>query len=69
MALKSKDLATVRPDVPVHMVRTSASVRLNINRYKGERDEWQIAAVRMGMDVTTLVHEAVRKYLHEHVSK
>ena len=69
MALKSKDLATVRPDVPVHMVRTSAPVRLNINMDKAERDEWKIAAVRLGMDVTTLVHEAVRKYLREHVKE
>ena len=69
MALKSKDLAAVRPDVPVHKVGKSEPVRLNLNIDKAERDEWKIAAVRLGMDVTTLVHEAVRKYLREHVSK
>jgi hypothetical protein len=40
-------------------------VRLNLNIDKDERDEWKIAAVRLGMDVTTLVHEAVRKYLSD----
>ena len=65
--LKSKALDRVRADVPVQKVGKSEPVRLNLNIDKAERDEWKIAAVRLGMDVTTLVHEAVRKYLREHV--
>lgn len=67
--IKSKPLDQVRTDVPVHKVGKSEPVRLNLNIDKEERDEWKIAAVRLGMDVTTLVHEAVRKYLREHVIK
>lgn len=67
--LKSKALDRVRADVPVHKVGKSEPVRLNLNIDKAERDEWKIAAVRLGMDVTTLVHEAVRKYLREQVKE
>ena len=66
IAIKSKPADQVRADVPVHKVGKGEPVRLNINIDKEERAQWKHAAIDLGMDVTTLVHEAVRKYLHEH---
>ncbi|MBS0506846.1 MAG: hypothetical protein JSR53_05625 [Proteobacteria bacterium] len=66
IAIKSKPADQVRADVPVHKVGKGETVRLNINIDKEERAQWKRAAIDLDTDVTTLVHEAVRKYLREH---
>jgi hypothetical protein len=67
--VKSKPLDQVRSDVPVSEVTKSETVRLNMNVTKATRDEWKRAAIDLNKDVTSLIHEAMRAYLSEHLRK
>jgi hypothetical protein len=67
--VRSKPMDQVRSDVPVSEVTKDESVRLNMNVSKATRTEWKRAALDLGTDVTSLVHDAMRAYLSEHLRK
>lgn len=64
MALKSKPLESVRPDVPVHEVApTEEVVKLTFNVPKSTRLKWKEAALKREKTVTDLIIEAMGKHL------
>lgn len=65
MALKSKDLADVRPDVPVEAVTTGEQVRFNLILDKATHRAWKTAAIARDTTVADLVREAMAKHLHK----
>lgn len=65
MGLKSKSLDAVRADVPVAEVTKEEMVRININVPESLRAKWKIEAVNRKTDLTTLILEAMSKYLHK----
>ena len=70
MALKSKSLADVRPDVPVHLAapvaqRSGELVKINFAVPESVRRSWKLAALRRGTSVTKLILEAMEQHSHE----
>lgn len=64
MALKSKPLESVRPDVPVHEVFPNEEmVKLTFNVSKSTRLKWKEAALKREKTVTDLIIEAMGKHL------
>jgi hypothetical protein len=66
MALKSKAIEQVRQDVPV---LKDAVARVNLNVPAKVRKAWKQAALDMDTDVSSLIIEAMSKYLNTHKSK
>ncbi len=67
MALKSKPLAAVRPDVPVHQVTHPHQdmVRINFLVPAATRKAWKQAALDKGVTLTELISQAMRSYLDD----
>lgn len=63
MALKSKSLGDVRPDVPVHEVCREDMVRVNFLVPASVRKEWKGAALREDKTLTELILEAMQTRL------
>ena len=63
MALKSKPLDAVRPDVPVHEVSREEMVRVNFLVPASVRKEWKGAALREDKTLTELILEAMQTRL------
>lgn len=59
MALKSKPLEAVRPDVPVHEVAKQEMVRVNLLVPAGVRKQWKAAALASDKTLTELIVEAM----------
>ncbi len=68
MALKSKSMDLVRPDVPVAEVAKYELVRVNLNVPKATRMAWKAAALQRDITLGDLVNEAMNSYLKEQVS-
>lgn len=68
MALKSKPLDQVRPDVPVAAAAQDEIVRVNLNVPKSTRTAWKTAALRQGMTLAELINEAMSKYSNDQMS-
>lgn len=60
MALKSKSLEDVRPDVPLHEVSREDMVRVNFLVPARVRKEWKSAALREDRTLTELIVEAMQ---------
>ena len=65
MALKSKPLEAVRPDVPVHQVTQQDMVRVNFLVPSSTRKAWKQAALDEGITVTELVTRAMRAHMQK----
>jgi len=65
MALKSKPLEAVRPDVPVHEVSREDLVRINFLVPASVRKEWKGAALREDKTMTELITEAMQTRLSQ----
>ena len=65
MALKSKPLEAVRPDVPVHEVARQDMVRVNLLVPADVRKVWKGAALREDKTLTDLILEAMQDRLAE----
>lgn len=63
MALKSKPLEEVRPDVPVHEVSREDLVRVNFLVPASVRKAWKGAALREDKTLTELIVEAMQDHL------
>lgn len=59
MALKSKPLEAVRPDVPVHEVAKEEMVRVNLLVPASVRKQWKAAALAADKTLTELILEAM----------
>ena len=66
MALKSKPLEQVRPDVPTAAAQ-EAPVRINLNVSKPTRTAWKTAALELDTNLTDLIHAAMKEYLKAHL--
>jgi len=62
MALKSKSLDQVRPDVPVAAAAQDELVRVNLNVPKATRLAWKTIALKRGVTLAELINEAMSKY-------
>lgn len=62
MALKSKPLDQVRPDVPVAAAAQDEIVRVNLNVPKSTRTAWKSMALQRGVTLADLINEAMNKY-------
>jgi hypothetical protein len=62
MALKSKPLEAVRPDVPVHQVARQDMVRINFLVPASTRKAWKLAALDEGITLTELISKAMLRY-------
>jgi hypothetical protein len=60
MALKSKPLEEVRPDVPVHEVSREDMVRVNLLVPASVRKQWKSAALSEDKTLTELILEAMQ---------
>jgi hypothetical protein len=65
MALKSKPLDAVRPDVPVHEVSREEMVRVNFLVPASVRKKWKGAALREDKTLTELILEAMQTRLSQ----
>lgn len=65
MALKSKPLEDVRPDVPVHEVSREDLVRVNFLVPASVRKEWKSAALSEDKTLTDLIVEAMQTRLSQ----
>ena len=65
MALKSKPLEDVRPDVPVHEVTREEMVRVNILVPASTRKAWKTAGLRVDKTVTDMIVEAMTEYIRQ----
>ena len=65
MALKSKPLDQVRPDVPASAAAQDELVRVNLNVPKATRIEWKTIALQRGMTLGDVIIEAMSKYSKE----
>ena len=65
MALKSKPLDQVRPDVPTSAAAQDELVRVNLNVPKTTRTEWKTIALQRGMTLGDVIIEAMGKYSKE----
>lgn len=63
MALKSKPLDEVRPDVPVHEVARQEMVRVNLLVPAVVRKRWKAAALASDKTLTELIQEAMESRL------
>jgi hypothetical protein len=63
MALKSKPLEHVRPDVPLHEVSREDMVRVNFLVPASVRKEWKGAALREDKTLTELITDAMQARL------
>lgn len=63
MALKSKPLEAVRPDVPVHVVGREEIVRVNLLVPTSVRKRWKTAAVASDTTLTELIVAAMEEKL------
>lgn len=63
MALKSKPLEAVRPDVPVHEVAKQEMVRVNLLVPANIRKQWKAAALASDKTLTELILEAMEARL------
>ena len=67
MALKSKAIEAVRPDVPVEKVSTSADgaelVRVNLVVPKETRTAWRAEALRRDVPLAELIRQAMSNYI------
>ena len=68
MALKSKDVETVRPDVPVGKVAATADgadlVRVNLVVPKETRTAWRAEALRRDVPLAELIRQAMSNYIN-----
>jgi hypothetical protein len=62
MALKSKPLDQVRPNVPVSAAAQDELVRVNLNVPKATRLAWKTIALERGITLAELINEAMSKY-------
>lgn len=62
MALKSKPLDQVRPNVPVSAAAQDELVRVNLNVPKATRIAWKTIALERGITLAELINEAMSKY-------
>lgn len=65
MALKSKPLDQVRPDVPTSAAAQDELVRVNLNVPKATRTVWKTIALQRGMTLGDLIIEAMSKHSKE----
>lgn len=65
MALKSKPLEAVRPDVPLHEVSREDMVRINFLVPASVRKEWKSAALREDKTMTEIIVEAMQNRLSQ----
>ena len=65
MALNSKPLDKVRPDVPVHLVAASEQVKMTFNVDKATRQRWKTEAAKRDTTVTDLIMQAMDGYLNK----
>lgn len=65
MALKSKSLEAVRPDVPIHEVSKEEMVRVNFLVPASLRKEWKRAALWEDKTLTELIIEAMQARLSQ----
>jgi hypothetical protein len=65
MALKSKPLEAVRPDVPLHEVSREDMVRINFLVPASVRKEWKSAALREDKTLTEIIVEAMQAHLSQ----
>lgn len=66
MALKSKNLGSVRSDLPTQeAIPQEELVRVNLEVPKSVRQAWKTVAVGRGITLTDLIKEA----MHAHLSK
>jgi hypothetical protein len=63
MALKSKPLEAVRPNVPVHEVAKHEMVRVNLLVPAAVRKQWKAAALASDKTLTELILEAMEARL------
>lgn len=63
MALTSKSLDRVRPDVPVNDVSREEQVRINLNVPESVRKRWKMAAIEAGRPLSDLIVEAMTQHL------
>ncbi len=69
MALKSKPLSQVRPDVPVADVSKEDLARINLNVPVSMRKAWKEAALKADKTLSELIIDAMSKYTNTHLSK
>ena len=62
MALKSKPLDQVRPNVPVSAAAQDELVRVNLNVPKATRLAWKTIALERDITLAELINEAMSKY-------
>ncbi len=67
MALKSKPLEAVRPDVPVHQVQAQEMVRVNILVPAATRKKWKQAALDQGVTVTEMIMRAMQSHIEKSI--
>lgn len=65
MALKSKPLDQVRPDVPTSAAAQDELVRVNLNVPKATRTAWKTIALQRGVTLGDLIIEAMSKHSKE----
>lgn len=63
MALKSKSLDLVRPDVPVKAVTAGKPIRFNIILDESQHHAWKTEALARRTTVADMVREAMAQYL------
>jgi hypothetical protein len=63
MALKSKPLDAVRPEVPVDQVTREDMVRINFLVPASTRKAWKRVALDEGVTLTELISKAMRTYI------
>lgn len=64
MALKSKSLDRVRPEVPTHEAAPQVElVRINLNVPKATRARWKAAAAQSSRSLSEIIVEAVERHL------
>lgn len=67
MALKSKDLSTVRQDLPTEKVAASVDgadmVRVNLEVTKATRTAWRAEALRRDIPLSDLIRQAMSAYI------
>jgi hypothetical protein len=69
MALKSKSLDLVRPDLPIDAVTNGELVRVNLNVPKSTRTAWKATALKHDLTLSDLINEAMNNYLKTHLNK
>lgn len=65
MALKSKTLDQVRPDVPISAAAKGELVRVNLNVPEATRTAWKMLALKRGVTLAELIIEAMSEYSKE----